>query len=105
LNHTENIIMDYRQLGNSGLRVSVIGLGTNQFGGKVDQAGVDAIIGAALDLGINLIDTADVYQQGRSEETLGKALQGRWIGSCSPPRSFTLPVRALMITAPRAITS
>jgi aryl-alcohol dehydrogenase-like predicted oxidoreductase len=70
--------VDYRQLGNSGLRVSVIGLGTNQFGGKVDPAGVDAIIGAALDLGVNLIDTADVYQQGRSEETLGKALQGRW---------------------------
>lgn len=70
--------MNYRQLGNSGVRVSVIGLGTNQFGGKVDQARVDAIIGAALDLGVNLIDTADVYQQGRSEETLGKALQGRW---------------------------
>lgn len=70
--------MNYRQLGSSGVRVSVIGLGTNQFGGRVDQAGVDAIIGAAIDLGINLIDTADVYQKGRSEETLGKALQGRW---------------------------
>ncbi len=70
--------MEYRQLGKSGLRVSVIGLGTNQFGGKVDQAGVNAIIDTALDLGINLIDTADVYQKGRSEETLGAALQGRW---------------------------
>ncbi|GIV80336.1 aldo/keto reductase [Litorilinea aerophila] len=70
--------MEYRQLGKSGLRVSVIGLGTNQFGGKVDQAGVNAIIDTALDLGINLIDTADVYQKGRSEETLGVALQGRW---------------------------
>ncbi len=70
--------MNYRQLGNSGLRVSVIGLGTNQFGGKVDQAGVNDIIDAALELGVNLIDTADVYQQGRSEETLGKALRGRW---------------------------
>ncbi len=59
--------MFYRQLGNSGVRVSVIGLGTNQFGGKVDQAGVEAIIAKALECGINFIDTADVYQQGRSE--------------------------------------
>jgi aryl-alcohol dehydrogenase-like predicted oxidoreductase len=70
--------MEYRQLGNSGLRVSVIGLGTNQFGGKVDQAGVNTIIGGAQELGINLIDTADSYTQGRSEETLGVALRGRW---------------------------
>lgn len=70
--------MKYRRLGNSGLRVSEIGLGTNQFGGKVDQKGVNTIIDGALDLGINLLDTADVYTQGRSEETLGKALKGRW---------------------------
>ncbi len=70
--------MQYRQLGSAGVRVSAIGLGTNQFGGKVDQAGVNDIIDAALDLGINLIDTADVYQQGRSEQTLGVALAGRW---------------------------
>jgi aryl-alcohol dehydrogenase-like predicted oxidoreductase len=70
--------VDYRQLGHAGVRVSVIGLGTNQFGAKVDQQGVDAIIGGALDLGINFIDTADVYAQGRSEETLGHALKGRW---------------------------
>jgi aryl-alcohol dehydrogenase-like predicted oxidoreductase len=70
--------MEYRQLGKSGLRVSVIGLGTNQFGGKVDQAGVNTIIDGALDLGINLIDTADVYTKGQSEETLGVALRGKW---------------------------
>ncbi len=70
--------MEYRQMGNTGVRVSAIGLGTNQFGGKVDQQGVDDIIAAAIDLGINLIDTADVYQGGRSEETLGVALRGRW---------------------------
>lgn len=70
--------MEYRQLGNSGMRVSTIGLGTNQFGGKVDQAGVNEIIAGAIDLGINLIDTADVYTKGRSEETLGVALKGRW---------------------------
>ena len=70
--------MEYRQLGTSGVRVSAIGLGTNQFGGKVDQARVSEIVAAALDQGINFIDTADVYQGGRSEETLGVALKGRW---------------------------
>ena len=70
--------MEYRQLGASGVRGSAIGLGTNQFGGKVDQQGVDTIIAGALDLGINFIDTADVYTQTRSEETLGNALKGRW---------------------------
>jgi aryl-alcohol dehydrogenase-like predicted oxidoreductase len=70
--------MQYRQLGNSGVRVSAIGLGTNQFGGKVDQAGVNEIVAGAIDLGINLIDTADIYTNGRSEETLGVALKGRW---------------------------
>lgn len=69
--------MHTRHLGKSGLRVSAIGLGTNQFGGKVDQAGVNAILAAARDVGITLIDTADVYQQGRSEETLGVALKGQ----------------------------
>jgi diketogulonate reductase-like aldo/keto reductase len=58
--------MQYRQLGSAGVRVSAIGLGTNQFGGKVDQAGVNEIIDGAIDLGINLIDTADVYTGGNS---------------------------------------
>ncbi|MFN8444670.1 MAG: aldo/keto reductase [Caldilineaceae bacterium] len=70
--------MQYRQLGSSGLRVSVIGLGTNQFGGKVDQTGVNEIIDGCIDLGINLIDTADVYTGGNSETTLGVALKGKW---------------------------
>jgi aryl-alcohol dehydrogenase-like predicted oxidoreductase len=70
--------MEYRQLGTVGARVSAIGLGTNQFGGKVDQKGVNEIVAAALDAGVNLIDTADSYQGGRSEETLGVALKGRW---------------------------
>ena len=69
--------MQYRRLGNSGLQVSVIGLGTNQFGGKVEQAGVNSIIDGCLDLGINFIDTANMYQSGRSEETLGVALKGK----------------------------
>jgi aryl-alcohol dehydrogenase-like predicted oxidoreductase len=69
--------MQYRNLGNSGLKVSAIGLGTNQFGGKVDQQTVTDILAAALDAGINLIDTADVYQKGRSEETIGQAIKPR----------------------------
>jgi aryl-alcohol dehydrogenase-like predicted oxidoreductase len=70
--------MEYRQLGNSGVRVSVIGLGTNRFGSKdVRQTDVDEIIAQALDLGINFFDTANVYTEGRSEETLGQALKGR----------------------------
>jgi aryl-alcohol dehydrogenase-like predicted oxidoreductase len=71
--------MEYRQLGHSGIRVSVVGLGTNRFGSdKVPQQEVNNLIDAALDLGVNLIDTADVYTGGRSEETLGEALKGRW---------------------------
>jgi aryl-alcohol dehydrogenase-like predicted oxidoreductase len=70
--------MDYRQLDNSGVRVSVIGLGANRFGAdNVPQTEVNRIIDAALDLGINFIDTSNNYTAGRSEETLGQALQGR----------------------------
>ena len=69
--------MKYRNLGKSGLRVSAIGLGTNQFGGKVDQQTTADIVHAALDAGINFIDTADIYQDGRSESYLGKALEGK----------------------------
>jgi aryl-alcohol dehydrogenase-like predicted oxidoreductase len=71
--------MEYRQLGRSGVRVSVIGLGTNRFGSpSLPQEGVNSIIDAALELGINLIDTSNSYQEGRSEEMLGRALKGRW---------------------------
>jgi len=70
--------MEYRQLGNSGVRVSVVGLGANRFGSQdVSQAEVSAIIDAALEVGVNFIDTANNYNEGRSEETLGNALKGR----------------------------
>jgi aryl-alcohol dehydrogenase-like predicted oxidoreductase len=70
--------MEYRQLGASGVRVSMIGLGTNRFGSaEVPQAEVNKIIDAALDAGVNFIDSANVYNDGRSEETLGHALKGR----------------------------
>ena len=71
--------MEYRQLGNAGVRVSIIGLGTNRFGStSLPQAEVNRVIDAARDLGINFIDTANTYTQGQSEETLGQALKGRW---------------------------
>ena len=69
--------MQYRQLGNSGVRVSVIGMGTNQFGKVVAQEAVHEIIAAAHDHGLNFIDTADVYADSQSETTLGHALKGR----------------------------
>ena len=69
--------MEYRQLGASGLRVSVIGLGGNTFGRYVDEAGTSAIVTAALEAGINFFDTADIYSQGVSEEYLGRAIRGR----------------------------
>jgi aryl-alcohol dehydrogenase-like predicted oxidoreductase len=70
--------MEYRHLGRSGLLVSVVGIGCNNFGGRLDEAGTAAVVNTALDLGINLFDTADVYgNRGGSEELLGRALKGR----------------------------
>jgi aryl-alcohol dehydrogenase-like predicted oxidoreductase len=67
--------MRTRKLGT--LEVGIVGLGCNQFGGRVDEAGTKAIVDAALDVGVTLFDTADRYHQGASETTLGKVLQGR----------------------------
>jgi len=70
--------VEYRQLGSSGLRVSAIGLGTNRFGApNVRQEQVTAIMDAAVELGVNFIDSSNSYQGGRSEETLGAAMKGR----------------------------
>lgn len=67
--------MKTRALGNSGLPVSVVGLGCNNFGGRLDQTQTDAVVRRALDLGITLFDTADIYgNRGGSEEMLGRAL-------------------------------
>ena len=57
----------------------MIGLGTNQFGSnRLDQEGVNDIIDSALELGVNFIDTSNSYNDGRSEETLGRALEKKW---------------------------
>jgi len=71
--------MRYRALGNSGLVVSVAGLGCNNFGRRLDVAATRAVVDAALDSGVTLLDTADIYGgAGRSEEILGEVLEGRW---------------------------
>jgi aryl-alcohol dehydrogenase-like predicted oxidoreductase len=64
-----------RSLGEGGPEVSVVGLGTNNFGGRIDYDRSVAVIDAALDAGITLFDTADIY--GDSEEYIGRALEGR----------------------------
>ena len=69
--------MENRKLGNSGLRVPEIGLGGNTFGWVVDEKTSAAIINCAFELGINYIDTADIYGRGSSEEHIGKALKGK----------------------------
>ena len=69
--------MEYRSIGKSGLKVSEIGLGTNSFGNRADEQTSISVIEHALELGINLIDTAEMYAQGRSEEIVGKALKGK----------------------------
>ncbi len=69
--------MNYRTLGRSGLKVSAVGLGCNNFGRRCDAAETKAVVDSALDHGITLFDTADIYGEGRSEELLGKALGAR----------------------------
>ena len=67
-----------RTLGHSGLQVSVVGLGCNNFGRRVDLAGTRAVVDAALEAGITFFDTADTYGgRGGSEELLGEVLEGR----------------------------
>ena len=75
--------MKYNLLGNTGLKVSELCLGTMTFGGKgmwtaiggIDQKSVDAIVGRAVEGGINFLDTANVYSEGLSEEMTGKAIR------------------------------
>jgi len=69
--------MEYRNLGSSGLKVSVVSLGGNNFGWWVDDSTSALVIERALELGVNFIDTADMYDKGRSEEYIGRALKGR----------------------------
>jgi aryl-alcohol dehydrogenase-like predicted oxidoreductase len=67
--------MEFRRLGS--LSPSLVGIGCNNFGWRIDAKATADVVGAALDAGINFFDTADVYGAGQSEEFLGRALKGR----------------------------
>ena len=69
--------MEYRNLGRSGLRVSALGLGTNNFGNRIDAERVGQVLDAAIEVGVNFIDTADIYGGGSSETLLGELLGSR----------------------------
>jgi aryl-alcohol dehydrogenase (NADP+) len=74
--------MDYRKLGRSGLMVSPLCLGTMMFGAQTDEQAANRIVRRAREQGVNFIDTADVYADGRSEEIVGRAIAGErddWI--------------------------
>jgi aryl-alcohol dehydrogenase-like predicted oxidoreductase len=71
--------MKYRRLGRTGLRVSVVGIGTWQLGGewgrRFTQPEVDQLLGRARDLGVNLVDTAECYGDHQAEARIGQAIQ------------------------------
>ena len=74
--------MQYRVLGSSGMKVSQICLGTMMFGGPTEEAEARRIVDHALESGVNFIDTANVYTEGRSEAVIGpaiKAKRDRWV--------------------------
>ncbi len=99
--------MDYVSLGRSGLKVSPLCLGTMMFGGRTDEADSRTIIGMARDAGLNFVDTADVYNEGRSEEIVGRAIsddRDAWVlatKACNPmgkgPNDRGLSRRWLML--------
>lgn len=80
--------MRYRRLGNSGLKVSEICLGTMTFGHTADEREAKRIVDLALDRGVNFFDTANTYSGGRSEELLGAALSGRRRGAVIATKFF-----------------
>src|SRR5579862_1258687 len=69
--------MELRNVGRSGLQVSVLGLGCNNFGSRIDEDAAHAVVRACHDAGVTFFDTADTYGGGKSEEFLGRALAGK----------------------------
>jgi aryl-alcohol dehydrogenase-like predicted oxidoreductase len=84
--------MEYRRLGTSGLKVSVVGLGCNNFGMRIDADRTREVVRAALDAGINFFDTANVYGATKSEEFLGQALEGVDRESVIIATKFAMPL-------------
>ncbi|MCC6616053.1 MAG: aldo/keto reductase [Anaerolineae bacterium] len=102
--------MKYRRLGKSDLRVSVVGVGTWQFGGEwgkdFTQSEVDGLLGRALDLGINLIDTAECYGDHLSEEFIGQSIKGQrdqWILATKFGHAFTGNFQRAQLWSPEAV--
>jgi len=81
--------VDKRALGS--LQVSVVGVGCNNFGSRLDQVGTNGVVGAAIDAGINFFDTADIYGGTKSEEMLGVAL-GKWRDEFVIASKFGMPI-------------
>ncbi len=81
--------MEYRNVGHSGLQVSVAGLGCNNFGMRIDKEQTAAVVNRAIELGVTLFDTADIYGGTRSEEFLGGALGER--RKNGPPVAIVAP--------------
>ena len=73
----QNAVVRTHELGSSGLEVSRVGLGCNNFGRRLDLEGTRAVVEAALAEGITFLDTADIYGGGKSEQFLGEILEGR----------------------------
>jgi aryl-alcohol dehydrogenase-like predicted oxidoreductase len=102
--HSGTSDMRYKTLGNTGLAVSEICLGTMTFGGKgfwtnigaLDQSVADGIVARALDAGVNFIDTADVYSEGLSEEITGQAMKN----SGRPRSDIVLATKVFGTTGP-----
>lgn len=70
--------MEYRNFGRSGMQVPVVGLGCNNFGGRIDYEQTVSVLDKCLEMGVTFLDTADVYGgRGKSEEFMGRALKGR----------------------------
>ncbi len=84
--------MEYRNLGTSGLKVSTVGLGCNNFGMRIDAEQTRAVVHAALDAGINFFDSADVYGGSKSEAFLGEALKGIDRDSVVIATKFAMPM-------------
>jgi aryl-alcohol dehydrogenase-like predicted oxidoreductase len=95
--------MTYRQLGDSGLTVSTVGLGCNQIGRRLDLAEARAVVDAAIDAGMTLFDAADIYgtPPGACEELLGQALEGRRAGIVLATK-FGMPAGGMTLPAHEA---
>ena len=103
--------MEFKSLGGSGIEVSVVGIGCNNFGRRINDAGSRAVVLDALETGINFFDTAENYGDGQSEIFLGKALGARrrdaviatkfgWGGNAVKSISINASIPACAVSAP-----